>query len=95
MGYSSQMYFYTSSILISLNAIWWGAYIVMRNSYAVFSDPAFMVILILVITVWKICSFICAILSSKLKIYNVQTQKTNIALDVIQLFLKKKDLLKY
>lgn len=89
------MYFYTSSIMFSLIAIWWGAYIIMRNYYAVFSDPAFMVILIIVVTIYKVCSFLCAIVSSKLKLYNVKTEKTNIALDVIQLFLKKKDLLKY
>ena len=54
-----------------------------------------MVIFLLVLTVFRISSFLCSIASSKLKIYNIKVEKTNIALDVINLYLKKKDLLKY
>ena len=95
MGYSSQMYFFMSSIICSLMAIWWGANIVMRNKYQAFSDPAFTIILLLAIIVCKIASFFCTIISSKLKLYHIKTEKTNIALDVINIYLKKKDLLKY
>lgn len=72
MGYSSQMYFFTSSIIFSMMVIWWGIYIIMRNEYPAFSDPAFMVIFIFVLFFMRLSSFLCTIVSSKLKIYNIK-----------------------
>lgn len=73
LGYSSQMYFFISSIICSLMAIWWGVNIIMRNKYHAFNDPAFTIIFLFVVIFYKLSSFVCSIISTKIKLYHVKT----------------------
>ena len=95
MGYSSQMYFFVSSMIYSLMSISWGGSIVLRNRYKIFGDPAFFIILILAFLSYKVGFLVFAFIGNKIKAYEVETEKAISDLKVISVYLRRQDLLEY
>jgi hypothetical protein len=87
--FSSQFYILVMGMAFALVLLHQGASIIMRNAYVVYRDPAFLVLLFVILLLSRVCDLFISYVFVRSKFYQLQHQKNRKQLDSVSQFSRK------